>query len=431
VDAKALEGVDTIIHLAGAGVVTLPVLPVKVIYVPVADSKKANTASLQTSNAQGYNTSFSITSVNDLTTPVPTTLSTIDDIAGDIKQTSSVLGNIPALKPYSEALGKISDVVVSALGSSTITRTVTNSVTNTQSYSVSDAETQKLVAKASNGGPGDGDVICFYTNLRLFWFESQGVMKLTVLGYDPPLRTPSAGQLKAALTTLSAKPAGTIDTAWHVSASSIRALLALDPFTGPAGGTAQLDPVRFRPAFNPDGTPSVFQNGGADITVTVTHQVVQSDFQSTANTSTTVETDKPGFLSFLGIGETDNKTVKSSYSKSTSTQQTVGQTITQDFTLHGDGLADHYTCEVYFDTVFGTFAFRDGSAEMDARNALRGTVTDAAGNLQVNTGVRLQVGSRLFLSKTDKTGKFSFALPTGSKPASAKVTSGDNLVKLN
>lgn len=103
-------------NLAGAGVVTMPVLPVKVIYVPVADSKKTNTASLQTSNAQGYNTSFSITSVNDVTTPVPTTISTIDDIAGDIKQTSSVLGSIPVLKPYSEALGKISDAVIAALG---------------------------------------------------------------------------------------------------------------------------------------------------------------------------------------------------------------------------------------------------------------------------------------------------------------------------
>ncbi|OCX51135.1 hypothetical protein BEL04_20715 [Mucilaginibacter sp. PPCGB 2223] len=419
-------------HVAGAGIVTLPVLPVKIVYAPVVDSKKLNTSSISNSTLQGYSSSFQISSVNSTTTPISTgftTLSGIQKDLGDLSKAFSLIDD-PDVKAAGAALNTVNGLLTDALGSQAINQTVSNSVTNQQTYAVSSSETETMQAKASNGGPGDGDVICFYTDVKLLWCQVGGKMEFVLLGYNPTLKTPSAWQLKAALGGLVNRPPGARDAQWNLDARSIASLLALDPFTGPNGAQTQLDPARFSIAHKLDGSQASFQNGGVDETETVSHQVTASDLQSTVISSSTIEVDKPGFLSFLGLGETGDRTIQSTFSKSASVQLTNGQSIVQSFTLHGDGLMDHYYCEVYFDNVFGTFAFRDNSTELSTANSVAGTVENTAGRRLSNASVRLNAGLQSFWTTTDSNGHFQFRLPVDANKNSSTVTAGSAVVKL-
>ena len=350
-------------EVAGLGIITMPVLPARIIYAPLVDSKKSNTASISNTTVRAYASSMTITSVNSKTVPVSTTLSTIDGFLQDVGDVGKALGAIPVAKDIGKYMTDASQLLSAALGSQTITQTVSNSLTNQAGSSFDDAELNQITAKTTVGGPGVGDIIAYYTDAKLVWLSHNGKMELTLLGYDQTLRTPNVYELHEALERLKGKPKGTRDAVWNVDAVGIESLLALDPFTGPRGPYTTLDPARFTIAQKADNTEAKFQNGGADIQVSVSHAVSSTDTRATTTTTSTLEVDKAGFLSFLGIGETENKTLQYSYSKSLSSAYTIGQTLTAQFTLHGDGEKDHYKCAVYFDNVFGTFAFRDFSRD--------------------------------------------------------------------
>lgn len=420
-------------NVAGAGIVTLPVLPVKLIYVPVIDFKQANTSSISTSNSQGYNLSFSTGSVNGSTTALPTSLTNIDQLLNDMNNTSKVMEAYPDpdIQAIGKAMGMVSGILTAGLGTSTISQTISNSVTNQHTFSVVTSETEKMVAKSSNGGPGEGDVICFYTDVKLLWCEINGKMQLAILGYNPTLKTPTMLQLSQALNTLVGKPKGTKDPIWLLDEKTIQSLLTLDPFTGPNGAKTQLNPSRFTLAHKLDGTSASFQNGGTDETETVMHQVMQTDAQSEINTITKIETDKPGFLSFLGLGETDDKTVQSNFSKSSSSQLSTGQSIIDEFTLHGDGNKDHYHCEVYFDNVFGTFAFRDNSDDLNVNNRVEGFVVNSSGEKVSNARVLIMADDKSFWTTSDTRGSFKFTLPGNIERKSMTINSGSSKIILN
>jgi hypothetical protein len=403
---------------AGAGIVTLPVLPVKIVYAPIADAAKQNTASISNSASVGYTNSFSISTSNSVSTPLPTSIQPINGVATDMSNTGRVLSAIPT--PYTQAVGQaltvVGGLVTGILGTTALNQTVVNSVTDTHTCAVNETQTESLQAKVSNGGPGQGDVICFYTNAKLLWFCYNGTMKLTLIGYDPSLKTPSAKQLADALRDLRLKPPGTKDDNWHLDCNAIQSLLDLDPFTKNGGdASVQLDPSRFTIARKLDGSDAVFQNGAADETETITHQITTTDLHSIVSVTTTVETDKPGFLSFMGIGETDEKTLSSTFSNGSSSLSVIGQTVSAQFTLHGNG-HESYNCAAYFDNIFGTFAFRDYSAELDNANNIGGTVLNAQNHIMSNATLVLNTGASTFTTTTNTNGQFQFKLPKNLKP---------------
>ncbi len=351
--------------LAGAGLITLPVLPVKIIYAPVADYKGLNSSSISETSVKGYATNISVTSSSSNSKPVPTSLSKVDDFLAGFAQIGQAMekNEDPDVAAVGKAINVICTVLRGGLGSQTITETVSNSQTEQNSVAVSASQTDQVTASADHGGPGEGDVIAFYLNAQFVWYADKGRLHLMMLGYEPELKTPTARQLKKQLASLRGKPAGTKDSKWHIDAKSLAGLLSLDPFTGPNGAFSQPDPKRFTVATKLDGSAAVFQNGGAKLGIAVSHQVTTTDSHSTAEVRTSVEVDKPGFLSFLG-GPSEDKTIQLVYSKSVSSQYTTGQTVTGAFTLNGDGNIDHYHCQVFFDNVFGTFAFRDHSLDV-------------------------------------------------------------------
>jgi hypothetical protein len=398
-------------NVAGIGIITMPVLPVKIVYAPLVDAKMSNTASISDTKVIGYSSSVGVNSVNSTTLPIPTTLSTIDDALKDIGDLGKALSLDPETEGVAKYVSTISTLLTDALGQNTITQTVSNSVTDQATFSTDSSETDQIIAKAAVGGPGVGDVIAFYTNAKLVWMCHNGKMELSLLGFDQTLKTPSVSQLSESLSGLKRKPAGTLDPTWKIDAKAIQSLISLDPFTGSQGQYTQLDPSRFTIAHKGDGTEARYQNGGADIPVSISHQVQSGDSHASATVNSTLEEDKPGFLAFLGIGETENKTIQYSYSKSASSGYTIGETLTAQFVLHGDGKTDHYECEVFFDNVFGTFAFRDNSRDLDKSTTVSGLLYNAANKTLSNTSVTLTVGENKFSAMTDRNGKFEIRLP--------------------
>jgi hypothetical protein len=431
-----LELHNNVLHIkwntVGAGIITMPVLPVKIIYAPVVDCLKQNTASVSETIARGYNTSFSISHVNSTTKPVATNLSGLGDMLSDIKGVTSVLslGIDTSLKKLVAPLNTIVDLINAAFDHNTITSTITNSVTSQQTYAISSSGTESVIAKSSNGGPGDGDAICYYTDVNLLWFCNKGKMRLAVIGYNPTLNIIAAKRLKEGLVYLTSHPTAKKDTISHLDAISLRSLLALDPFTGPNGPRTQLDPARFIPADKLDGSSAQFHIITAgDIPVTSSIKITTGSSQTTVETATTVEVDKPGFLSFLGSGETD-RTIQSTFTHSSSSQSTLSNTYSQSYVLHGND-CDNYNCQIFFDTVFGSWAFRDNSEDMNNDNPVSGVIENATGSRLPNTEVLLSANGKNIWTKTDSHGKFSFALPYGVTPDSAKVTSSGGVVKLD
>ncbi|MES1159935.1 MAG: hypothetical protein ABUM51_04195, partial [Bacteroidota bacterium] len=419
-------------NTAGAGVVVLPVLPVTIMYAPVADSRKLNTSSAAGTTSTGNTLSVGFDTTHSNTQPVPTSFQTITTVSSDMSAVGTGLMTTgdPDAMAVGSVLKTLSGILTSASGSSTINQTLSNSVTSQQTLAVSSSSTLQLTAHSSEGGPGTGDAICFYKNVRLLWYSHQGRMQLALLGYDPTLTTPTAGQLKTALVQLRGRPHGTKDAVWGLDSASILNLLNLDPFTGPDSTHTALDPARFSAATTDQGMPASFQVGGNDVMATIVHTIMATDLQASASSQSLTEVDKAGPLAFLGIGPSEDKTLVTSFTQRASSQSTIGRTVTNSYTLHGT-TADHYHCDVFYDNVFGTFAFRDPVTEFERVERITGTLTDSTGNKLASTQVILHAGQQSITTVTDPKGQFRFHLPYGLNNQEISLQSDSARLKLN
>jgi hypothetical protein len=395
----------------GVGAITIPVLPVSIIYAPVVDAQKKNQASGAKSITTGNTTTVSFTTQNSRTVPVDSQFQKASDIAKDM----AVLGGIlkASKNATASAIGTGLTVISSALGSSSATQNTSTTVTSQHSLAISDSESLSQTALASQGGPGSGDLIAYYRNARILWYSQDGKMSLVLLGADG-LAQPTAQQLKNVLEDLKTKPPGTKDPQWQVDAGAIESLLRLDPFVA-GGPSAILLPPRFV-----DVSHMIIEVGGGQQSVSAMHTISTADVETAANSTTNVENDSAGFLSFLGIGVTQNQVLQSQISQSSSAQAANGQTFSQQYTLNGNG-NEYYSCEVYFDVVFGTFAFRDMTA-MNQQPALSGTLTDKDGKVIPSSTVIVTMGNRRFSTNSDSLGQFSLNLP-GIKSGHLKLIS--------
>jgi|GEM_PF-7001893 len=384
----------------GAGAVTIPVLPVGIVYAPVVDAQQKNQASSAQSSTTGNTTTIGFTTQNSSTAPVDSQFQSVTDLAKGM----SVLGNALKLtgNPIATAIGSGLGFIASGLGTSTATQTNSTTVTSQHTLAVADTALRSQTALSSQGGPGVGDIITYYFNARVLWYSENGRMTLAILGYDG-LAQPTARQLKDALVDLQTEPPGTRHPHWKADADAIRSLLRLDPFVD-GGSGAVLALPRFV-----DVSHGAIEIGGGTQTFSATHTITSTDLSTTVKTTTTVENDSAGFLSFLGIGVTETQTLQSQISQSTSAQNSTSNTVTQQYTLNGNG-HEYYSCEVYFDVVFGAFAFRDVSTVRN-ENAIAGVLQDEAGNAVADAEVAVAVAGRTFVTRSDGQGRFGLRLP--------------------
>ena len=281
--------------VVGVGAMTIPALPVSIIFAPVVDPQKKNSASLAQSSWVGNSTSLSFSSSNGTTAPTAPNFQGVVDMENDMKVAGAVLSKIP--NPIAQGVGVALTTIAGLLGSSTATIQNTSTVTQQHTLSLVSTAAVKQTAFASQGGPGVGDLMYYYRNARVVWYSKNGTMQLALLGDDAAVQL-KVGQLSAALKGLQGKPAGTLDPNTHLDAPTISALLALDPFV--AGGPGAVLPLpRFVPAMN---GPAEVDTAAGQMDVSGTHQITTTDLTTSTHTTTTIHTDSASFLAFLGLG---------------------------------------------------------------------------------------------------------------------------------
>lgn len=376
--------------LGGAvGAFTIPVLPVAIVYAPPVDSGGQSTATYTQGQTVGTTLKWSWGTDSSSDAPAPDTAysdaSTFTSLLGLLGQ---ALSKVPATSGLGAAIGAITDQIGQI---STTEVTGISDLTELQ-MTVSQTTSEALSTSTSAGGPGVGDVVHCYRDLRMAWVYYAGRLRLYPLGYHEAAFPAVALQKDLATIGLSAQDA--------------QNLLALDPFVG-GSSQATLPADRFQ--FDR------FLDYGYGVTAALKESTTRDTTSLTTEKSYTTTTNEwqPGpILKFLGFGSKDQTTISAS--------NAVGSDVSSTVSMEGSLVAgpnDYFSIAIWYDTLFGTFAFQ----QLTPTSAPRFQGTGA----QPLADVKLVAGDRVFWTVADKSGSFQFrnpALPAG--PASLTIANG-------
>jgi hypothetical protein len=371
--------------LAGAGAFTIPVVPVGIIYAPPADSLGRSAATYGVGDTVGTTVSYDFSTDSSQTVPKMDTAFTDFN---DIKNALDVVGTVLGLSGDMAGKNGIA-AITSAMGTATQTEqsgTVEGSGT---SLTVIDASTENISTNTKGGGPGVGDVIVFYKNMRVAWAYANGQLRLCPLGHTKVPVT--AAFLQNNLSTVG------------ISSADQQHLLSLDPFV--AGGPgASLPPDRFTV---PDGGEVNLEYGGGlniDQKFVVTRDTKTTTTQKTYTTDTS-SWDPGAFLKLLGIGG-DKTQVTTTETNATASD--VSTTTTLEANLFA-GPNDYFVVTIWYDQLFGTWAFQQGQAGSSA-------ILSGSG-ARPGDVIRLKIGNRAYVTVADARGAYGFrakSIPQGA-----------------
>lgn len=387
-------------QIIGAGAFTIPALPVAIVYAPPLDRNKQNKSSWSQGSTIGTSVSMTSTRQSSSTTNSDQ-LSGVKELAGAIKSAGDAVGKDkdPTAQAISGALNGVStalSLIPALIGDTTVTSTVgsSSSKQNVLTFTVTTQNT--LTTNPQSGGPGSGDIIYFLKNARLSWFANNGVLHLALLGWDR-----SSGFVAETLRNSPAQ-AG-------LNPATAQALLGIDPF-GSGGPQANLPSSRFRFALDAE-------LNGFNETFSAGYTITQQDTSTSIQTTTTVTDVTAGLLSFLGIGPSSSSDTTLTTTFSSSTQNTAGKTISDTVNLFA-APDEIYGVEIYYDSIFGTFAYRSVPVEQTAK--VSGTVHNLMNAPVPNAQVTLVNNGRRYVTKADAHGRFAFH--------SASITPGHTVV---
>ena len=156
-----------------------------------------------------------------------------------VSQALGLMGDMTA----SKALSSIS----SDLGTATQTEQTGAVEGNGSSLTVITTNTRNISSNTKGGGPGVGDVIVFYKNMRVAWAYEDGQLQLCPFGHT--YVTVTAAFLQNNLSTLG------------ISSSDQQNLLSLDPFVA-GGPSASLAPDRFTAPDGGEAQPRICRRRG-------------------------------------------------------------------------------------------------------------------------------------------------------------------------
>ena len=367
----------------GVGAFTIPVLPVTIVYAPPADSLNKSVATY----IQGQTVGTTVTTSfgTDTSSTAPNAETEYGGLA-DFKAGLDTLSQFLGLFKESEAGGKIVGDISSQLGkfSSTVQKGITD-LTDT-SMTVTQTTTNTISTIASAGGPGSGDVMHFYKDVKMAWSLLHGQFTLTPLAFVETFFP--VGGMQKNLGTLG------------ISAADAQLLLALDPFV--AGG-AQADLPADRFAFQ-----ETWEYGfgvGIAQQLSITRDTKTTITEKNYTTDTT-EWDPGPIFQLLGFGGKNQTTV----TLSNATGSDVSSVVTLNANLVS-GPQDHFVVNVWYDNLFGTFAFQQGQPSLTPR--FQGSGVPPAQH------VTLTAGGKVFRTVADPKGQFVFRAST--IPAGAAV----------
>lgn len=391
----------------------IPVVPVTIVYVPPVDSQKLNRASFSTSTNRGVQFTMSFTTQNSKSGPTVSTYYQTQETQEKLNMSSAIMEKIqvPAIQAIASGLKFVSQ----GLGTTKPTTTNTTVTTDEHSFKVAYTQSATNSVDVKQGGPGIGDQFVYLLNPKFLWMKNDGKLSLTLIDHDG-LTFVSAQQLKDALERLKDKPADIKDDVLKLNSNSIQELLKLDPFVS-GGANTTLPPERFRPY---DYLKYNVGSGGYSGSLSVTTS--SEEKKITTKTTTFMETDTKGLLSAIGLGIDEDKVIQSTISQSNIVQSSNSDTFKSDFTFNGNG-QEYYSVEIYFDVVFGAFAFRDVTLK-DSPQHINMILKNAKNKTMANVEVLIVTAERTVLTKTDSMGNFKFQLPNAASPF-VKIISGD------
>lgn len=367
------------------GAFTIPALPVAIVYAPPVDSLHLSTTTY--TQGQTVGNTITLNSSTDTSQTVPGQIVGTGAFKFFLDTTADVL-----TKGGHPAAAKAFSIVSSQVGE--ISSSVTNGISDQTELSMTVTETTSaaLSTSAAVGGPGTGDLFYYLHSIKMAWGYSQGGLRLCPLGFQQAAFPVTA--LQQQLLTVGLSP------------QDAQAILALDPFVA-GGPSAALPTDRF--------VQRTTWEYGFGITVHVTDSVTRdTKFQTTHTTynTTTEAWDAGPILKGLGFGGSSTTTIK----VSNATGSDVSTTITLDANLVS-GPNDHFVVNLWYDKLFGAFAFQVEQPSATARFRGQGA--------QPHEEVRLMIGDKVFATVADQNGAFAFfakAIPAGQ--AVLKIGSG-------
>jgi hypothetical protein len=411
--------------ILGTGAFRIPALPVLLVYEPPQDSARQNKASLGLTSTLGTSTSISFSGSQSVSTKFLSAPQLADKFGQAITAFQNVTGSTAA-NPFVTAMRDI----INALPSGSSSTSGVNTDTSDSTLNVTLTNTQTFPTEA-HLGPGRGDVIGYLSNARMVWaVASDGTVFLSFLGADR-LVLITAQDLAQRISRL-ANSAGGNPERGIASAGpllgSLQSVLNTDPLVS---GRALRDNPRF---VGPDEDPNLLLIElwpGTAWTNDVTHRISQDDKRSHQDTTVATQDTSPGFLNVLlpFLGSPQNQTIEIRSTRSLTKAVSVGQEVRDSVSLHAEA-NDHYAVQLYFDRVFGTFAFE--SKPVGTARVIEGRVRNPNGDPIPKKVVTLQKGSARFLTVTDGRGAYAFSMPAiDAGPAILSAAGGRTNVMLN
>jgi len=385
--------------LVGVGAFTLPALPIAIVYAPPQGSLNKNTQTFSWSKSSGTTSQVSL-SQQRVTAPQLALVRAGAEFQTDLKVASQVIGLLPA--PAAE-FAKLLNLAAAGYSPPADTKTVDVTVSNQHTLTVQDTTGNAVTTDPATGGPGSGDILCFLRNVRLVWFVDNGQLKLALIDFEGiSLLTVHALQTQGVQTGL--------------DPATIQALCNLDPLI--AGPKAVLSPPRFtRPE------PQNVQVGGgtSPYKYTVTHTVTQSDLETTTTVNQDVASAGQSLPNYLGPDATDD-TVQVKLTQSSASGTTTGNTVSTELDLYS-GPLEIYCVDLFYDTIFGTFAMQQSAVTAASSPLLSGVAFDASNRPAALQEVRLASGNQVFATRTDDKGRYAFHA-AAIKPGPVTLNSG-------
>lgn len=417
--------------LVGAGVYTIPVLPVAVIYEPPQDKSNSNVATYSEVKSVGTTIKTSITTENSVTVPATPEFSDVLGFQSKLNSLSAACAAASAAypNPYTAAAATVLKVFASGLGTASASKTEGTSVTTDHALTIACAK-EDTYPTGLHKGPGLGDRILTRRVARVAWladneggitlFLLPGSTKKAYLVSDllnelyPRAVLPSLDKIRirpgvitqaGAPTPAAPKSTSPSNAGTGLSIEQLRALVELDPFAI-GGPDVALPSPRF--CFEDSYEPT----SGSEVH-TVTHTVTQSDMNAKAEFTIKTQDQSPGWLSFLGLGITEEKHVKNSATHTGSRAVQIGDVVSTKVEFHAQQ-GEAYCVWAYYDRVFGTFAFQRKA--LSGQPALSGEVNDSSGQPVQGQLVTLVIAGKPFSTRTDAQGRYALraaGLPAG------------------
>lgn len=336
-------------NVIGAGAFTVAALPISIVYEPPMNQAKTNSASIGFRQEMTTITTVSNGSSNS-STPKWAPGVVMKDIFDRLAKHSKPAAAVKAALNLSKTL----------MGNVTTSTTSGTTVNSDHTLGLTQVNAQTITTNAKLG-PGRGDVVVFYKDARVVWGMENGEVTISLIDHGPLAML----TIDTLLNDLAAVNAGSVAPVSGLDRATLESLIKLDPLASiPSGFKANaidLGAIRWGaapalPAARFTKETSLLLNG-TSFQNSISHTISQSDKTSTTKTTTTVKNCSPGWLSLIGVGQTQAGTFTSSVSVGSSRTDAVSSTVSASFNLSA-GVGESYAVDVHYDNIFGSFLTR-------------------------------------------------------------------------